>query len=535
MTIWKRHRSRQLGVTNEHPSIQNRKFYTNVVPTSTIYNCSIPSSIHIRKFSPCGNYLLCFSKNQHAIQCYAYSPRSIRNEPAEVFASMFTLIYETNLTSGSELLCKDFCLFTQDNRHIILASAIQSGAIRQERRFPDSLTCIDSLDDITFWVIDTSTGTVCEKKHFTQEYTYLTGHAGVHLYKDTLAILSIQNQSVYMLKITENGKLEDYRTIGYHNYEDDAAVLSALEVLESQRKRVVKKPRRSGRVSAAARSGSIEVARASPKIADARLSGIKQRLMSFLFRRAHTSGDPAQLQHFCMVYDLFTKLVMWRVHFMDDDTILLKFGTVDNIMYRQNTEPITNQIVFFVVYSLQSTQVTGVYESSSPELFTLYNNSDNFRGNAFNENEFLPTTVSNNKYARDITEQHMYTVKKARNGGAIQAMKRVLATLPMNPQSFTPSPYFDHNIFHYDEKVITSLDRSRSCTNDFPLKFYERNTGKVSFFIESNATPQLPQPLGTNRHTKRTVTYIFHPSHPFIISTQSAPLQLPIVNFHVRL
>lgn len=135
----------------------------------------------------------------------------------------------------------------------------------------------------------------------------------------------------------------------------------------------------------------------------------------------------------------------------------------------------------------------------------------------------------------------MYTVKKARNGGAIQAMKRVLATLPMNPQSFTPSPYFDHNLFHFDEKVITSLDRSRSCANDFPLKFYHRSSGKglafsnlVAFSIESNATAQVPQPLGSNRNTKRTVSFVFHPFHPFIITIQNAPLMLPVVNVHYR-
>lgn len=207
----------------------------------------------------------------------------------------------------------------------------------------------------------------------------MTGHAGVHLYKDILAILSIQNQTVYMFKLVD-GKLIEHRTIGYHNNEDDEAVLESHEEEEAI-------ATSSKRLRRSSRYPKTVVNR--PKFIDGRFSGIKQRLMSYLYRRARDSRDGAQMQHFCMVFDLFSKLVMWRVHFLDDKTLLFKFGTIDNVMYRQSTEPITNQIVFFVTYCMETTLVTGVYESSSPELFRLYTSSDKFRGHAFDEKGLL--------------------------------------------------------------------------------------------------------------------------------------------------
>lgn len=62
--------------------------------------------------------------------------------------------------------------------------------------------------------------------------------------------------------------------------------------------------------------------------------------------------------------------------------------------------------------------VVGVYESSSPDFLDLYHRTDAFRGSSFDD-EFLPTTIVNNKYAREITAQQIYTVKKARNGGFV--------------------------------------------------------------------------------------------------------------------
>jgi hypothetical protein len=37
----------------------------------------------------------------------------------EAWDSIFDVKYETVITAGSELLCKDFCIFTTDNKYVM--------------------------------------------------------------------------------------------------------------------------------------------------------------------------------------------------------------------------------------------------------------------------------------------------------------------------------------------------------------------------------------------------------------------------------
>jgi hypothetical protein len=123
-----------------------------------------------------------------------------------IFDEFFALQYEKSLFSGQELLCKDFCLFTKDGSKLILASAASASTSTEEssssaRKFPNSLTWIGGLDDVTFWVLDTATGDVLGKRTYKNDYIYLNNHSGVHLYEDYLAIASVQNQCIYLCYI----------------------------------------------------------------------------------------------------------------------------------------------------------------------------------------------------------------------------------------------------------------------------------------------------------------------------------------------
>lgn len=181
---------------------------------------------------------------------------------------------------------------------MIVASAVQtaSSPFPRDGVYPHSLDSIESLDDIAFHVLDIGTGKICEKKVLTADYTYLTGHAGVHLFNDTLAVLSIQNQCVYLFRVLATGVLEEYKTIGYHKDDADQAVVD--EMLDAE-DRMVADSRVKKRKRNQYRQISFEQMRAARPREDTRLSGIKQSLMSFLYKRARASGDPAQMNHFC--------------------------------------------------------------------------------------------------------------------------------------------------------------------------------------------------------------------------------------------
>lgn len=113
-----------------------------------------------------------------------------------------------------------------------------------------------------------------------------------------------------------------------------------------------------------------------------------------------------------------------------------------------------------------------------------------------------------------------------------QSIKRVLSSVPFNPQSFSESPYYDMQLYSYDEKVINAADRVRPC-QEYPCKFYDRKTGRFKFKLDPKITPLQPR-----SRTKKSAHYIFHPSEPFVISVQQGSLQHStsnVVNIHSRL
>ncbi|KAK6099842.1 acid phosphatase det1 [Batrachochytrium dendrobatidis] len=286
------------------------------------------------------------------------------------------------------------------------------------------------------------------------------------------------------------------------------------------------------------------------------LSGIKHRMLAYLYRRAIASKVPGAIGHFHLTYPYFASLVMWRMQFLDCDHILLKLGSIDNVT-GQLMEQATGYISFFVVYSLSTTKILGVYENSSQELFDIFEKWGCFHGTSYMSTRSTPvpdcptsqseidpfnpdsdegvtihamqqyaTLYCNNEYARDLARKHMYAVRKARNGGASQAIRRILSSLPINPQSFSTSAYFDHDLFSYDDKVLNSCDRMRSSL-EFPCKFYCRRTGKLKFKLETNAMAN-----GRTRGEKTNVLYIFHPVDPFVITVQHVQNIPTVMNMH---
>ncbi len=90
------------------------------------------------------------------------------------------------------------------------------------------------------------------------------------------------------------------------------------------------------------------------------------------------------------------------------------------------------------------------------------------------------SSISNNIYANMMQQRFKQTVLSAKNGGTSEAMRRVLAQLPVCAQSFTSSPYLDLDLFSYDEKWISAMERPKPC-GEHPVQFHERDTGAVRF------------------------------------------------------
>ncbi|KAJ3232380.1 acid phosphatase det1 [Chytriomyces hyalinus] len=260
-------------------------------------------------------------------------------------------------------------------------------------------------------------------------------------------------------------------------------------------------------------------------------SGLKQRLLSFLYRKAAESGNPATMRHFYLTFDQYASLVMWRMQFLENDTILIKFGGIENALGRP-AEPLASQATFFMEYSLETTQVLNVYDNTSHELLERFCSEPQFRGSAGNHGLNYVTNATNNDAARDFVKKQLYSVGKAKNGGRAQSVKRILASLPLNPQYYIESPLLDQRIFSYDESMMNNVQRPRSWSSQFAVKFWDRETGQVRFKIDPNPGEPGSAIEQALTKSKKYVSYIFHPWIPFVISVMTVAGRPPIYNFH---
>lgn len=259
--------------------------------------------------------------------------------------------------------------------------------------------------------------------------------------------------------------------------------------------------------------------------------GLKQRFLSYLFRQASESSEPAKaLAVFYQQFNQYASLVMWKMQLLDESHLLIKFGNVDGVVRgHQPGADVSQQNAFFVVYNIYSTEVLGVYENSSREFAQTFEQfCEHFRACSYSgSNIKYRSTCSNNVFVREHLLKQKQAVANARNGGEVQAVKRILSALPFSPQSWSESPYFDKSLFNYDEKLISATERPKPCA-EFPIKFYSRTDGQVQFRLSSGLPDKADR-------SKKYASYVFHPSSPFIISVQHSLFQPAIVNFHFRL
>ncbi|KAK4483724.1 hypothetical protein RD792_010926 [Penstemon davidsonii] len=182
------------------------------------------------------------------------------------------------------------------------------------------------------------------------------------------------------------------------------------------------------------------------------LSGLKQRLLSFIFRSIWNEEDDPTLRMQCLKkkfyyhFQDYVDLVIWKVQFLDRHHLLIKFGSVDGWVGR-NTD---SHPAFFAVYDMETTEIIAFFQNSADELYSLFELfADHFHSSS--NNSFYMNFISTHSNNIHALEQLKCNKNKATS--LPQFVKKMLATLPFNCQSQSPSPYFDHSLFRYDEKV----------------------------------------------------------------------------------
>ncbi|GLH03507.1 hypothetical protein R5R35_014388 [Gryllus longicercus] len=508
-----------------------RKFHQNVFPNFTIINVEKPPCF-LRKFSPDGHHFIAFSSDQTSLEIYEYqgsaaaadliegakgeyignrNDRRSETVRGKVFERFFKLKYTVNVAQSGEQLNRECSLFTDDGRYVIIGSAAyipdelhpqfyeiytNNEAVTPNPRSP--------LEDYSLHLVDLQAGRLCDTRNFKADKIFLSHNQGLYLYKDTLAVLSVQHQTIHIFQVVD-GLLLNVHCIGRFCYEDDEFILSS---------------------SLSPQSGS----HTYRPFSEVTINSLKHRLLVFLFNRAKNISErtnhPFELRKFYQYFDQFKSLRMWKMQLLDENHLLIKYAS-DDVVTLRATEP-NSQPSFFVVYNIFSAKVLAVYENTSEELLELFENCcDLFRNAKLHSESQFTCSPSNNMYARLIQRRFKQTIVSARFGGPTEATKRLLAQLPISAQSYSSSPYLDLSLFSYDDKWVSVMERPKAC-GEHPIRFYARDSGLLKFRIYAGVLGKSPPPLA-----RRLVAFTFHPTDPFAISVQRTNAEY-VVNFHVR-
>ncbi|KAL8172276.1 hypothetical protein V2J09_024080 [Rumex salicifolius] len=498
-----------------------RQFYENLVPSYTIYDIECPDH-SFRKFTEDGQYLVSFSRNHQEVIIYrpiwlSYSCSGrdcdVHDLPAKArrFESFFTQLYCVSLASSNELICKDFFLYVENCRYGLFATS--TAQIHDAPPVGGAVQGVPSIEKITFHLLRLEDGVILDEKVFGNDFINLAHNAGVFLYDDLLAIVSLRYQTIHILQIRDSGNLVDVRAIGAFCREDDELfVRSNAQYLP---------------------------------ISDSNgyLSGIKQRLLSFIFQGIwneetdQTMRIQSLKKKFYFHFQDYTDLMIWKVkflfekichllvevQFLDRHHLLIKFGSVDGGVSR-NTE---QHPAFFAVYNMEVAEFVAFYQHSAEDLYYLFEKfSDHFHAPSRHSLHMnFISSHSNNVHALD-----QLRFMKNKSNSFCQFVKKTLGSLPFTCQSRSPSPYFDQSLYRFDEKLISATDRHRQST-DHPIKFISRRQPKVPKFKIKPG----PEVGGGDGGAKKISSFLFHPFLPLAISVQQTFfIQPSVVNIHFR-
>lgn len=507
-----------------------RQFYENLVPSYTIYDVECPD-YYFRKFTEDGQYLISFSRDHQELVVYrpAWLSFSCNGEDcdahdlpvkAKKFESFFNQLYCVPLASSNELICKDFFLYMENYQFGLFATS--TAQVHDAAATGGAIQGVPSIEKITFHLLRLEDGIILDKKVFHNDFINLAHNMGVYLYDDLLAIVSLRYQTIHILQIRDSGNLVDVRDIGEYCREDDELFLnsSAQCTTIGEKSKQNETPANNNENNA---NSNLVVSQ------NHFLSGIKQRLLSFIFQGIwnEEADETLRVQRlkkkFYFHFQDYVDLIIWKVQFLDRYHLLIKFGSVDGAVSR-NAD---HHPAFFAVYNMEVAEFVAFYQNSADELYFLFEQfADHFHTPPHNSLHMnFISSHSNNVHACE-----QLTCMKNKSGSFSQFVKKTLVSLPFTCQSQSPSPYFDQSLFRFDEKLISATDRHRQST-DHPIKFISRRQPKIPKFKIKPG----PEAGSLDARTKKISSFLFHPILPLVISIQQTMFfQSPVVNIHFR-
>ena len=426
-----RHRETHVCQPGTHFHV-GRKFHTNLFPNFTVVSVEKPPCF-LRKFSPDGKHFIAFSADQTSLEIYEFQGPAAAEDILQGVSGEFTAVgndnqsvfirgklfekffrqkHITSVASNGEHLNRECSLFTDDGKYVIVGSAVyipddphpyffdiyrNNESVSPNTRSP--------LEDYTLHLVEIETGRLCDSRHFKCDKIFLSHNQGLYLYRDTLAVLSVQQQTIHIFQVTSDGSFIDVRTIGRFCYEDDQLVLAMA-----------------GQYAASGRQRGSGATPLDHPFSDSTINSLKHRLLVHLYDKAIYDSEEEYtlkpLLKFYQYFDQFRSLRMWKMQLLDENHLLIKYASEEVVTLR--TSDPNSQPSFFVVYNMVSTEVIAVFENTSEELLELFENfCDMFRNATLHCEAQFTCSASSNLYARQIQQRFKQTIINAKFGGYV--------------------------------------------------------------------------------------------------------------------
>jgi de-etiolated-1 len=304
-------------------------------------------------------------------------------------------------------------------------------------------------------MVDMKLGIVTDSRSFKLDKIYLSHNQGVSLCNTTLAVLSVQHQTVHLFQVTDRSFLL-LQEIGRFCYPDDPLIFSEVQYTQS---------------NVTATMDGLHSSTYNPW-QEKWYTSLKHRLLCRLLRQAEEACTPqsqAPMTHFYMNHDKFVSLKLWKMQLLDDSHLLLKYATEDVVTMRQSDS--ISQPALFGIYNIATTEFLHIYDNTSESLLRLYElNVDHFRTAVSHPHCQQISSVANSSHARALQHKFKQTMMGAKYGERMEATRRLLGQLPICCQSYSCSPYLDLSLFSYDYKWISALERPKLCCEDSSVK-----------------------------------------------------------------
>ncbi|CAO3611166.1 unnamed protein product [Cunninghamella echinulata] len=580
LSLYDQLKQRQIGIHNKKSAIAAaRSAYKHITPNHTIYKVQTPNDIIILRFTPDGKYLICFSNMLDELLLYnlktcVYPWQDNNDLMGNCFDHFFHLKYRQpiNIPEG-HFLCKDFYLITNNIKYIILASSkVVYAPLNRRSLYPTSLDDIKILNDYTFYSIDLETGQLISQFTLSSDFLHLNHHACVSLYEQMFAILSLKHQTIKILLIDLQGKFHELRSIGNYLYPDDELMISKQEDNEMQyiyqqqeqeqeqnkqsqsRSTINKKFQNSTEIKLDP-SVSTETDNTPIGITGYTLDNLsygnenlfqqstaddsqtknqvygsfQQAFLSKLFKMATMKNDGVSLQQYYRNFNVYSSMRYWRMQYLNEQKILIKL--VSSTTSLISTTEALNHLIIFVIFNLETSQIDEIFDNSNEriiDLFVEYGNT--LRGPPPTGIRWYGSHCGNNHKAKAMLNRQLHTWICSKQGSYSEGIKRLSMELPIQCQTYMDCPYFDLNLYSFDEKLILPTD-NKLRTNDEVIKFYSSGTHELIFKVDPNPYPTLRQ--NSSHILRRMSNMIPHPFYPFIITRQFSNNYSQTINFHV--